>query len=223
MQFARLLAAAVSAPPATGWQVDTTGANADAPVSGSVFSFPSLTPANSNEAYVGLNFWSYGTNSGGSTSGYTYGNPGGATTNYYCYNTSISSVTTPTAANNNNGSDNCGVIAALFFYPAKTISEVGVASGDGSGFASLSITTHTIGNLVVVMISMGAETAVTGVTCSLVSGGFAKAVAAQTATNGGQDGEIWYGVVTSTGTANVVVSPTSGGFASITEIELAHS
>jgi hypothetical protein len=211
-----------------GWVLNVTESIPDAPVTAGAFDFPGMTANDDENIYVGWNFWGYGNNSGGvspvSGATFVYDNPSGATNNYYCYSVDCTDGTfQPSAANDNDGSDNCGVISALFTYPGSTVSEVAVTSASGTGLDTLSITTVNEGDLIVACITMDEETAVTDVTCTLVADGFKLAVAAQSSANAGQDGEIWYGVATSAGTADLVVTPTSSGYSAIVEMEFTHS
>jgi RHS repeat-associated protein len=180
------------------WSADTKGSTSS--TSGTV-KFPSLSPSGTGElyfGYAGVN----GNASAGSTPGFTYTVTG--SDNLLTWGTSVSSTASPTATQSATGSD---AVAALFSASggaatSRTITAVGPVY-QAEDATSLPDSPQGVGDLMVMAVSLA------GATVTSVSGGGVSTWSKETAVLGsqcGNDDEIWWGVVSSTGASAISVS-----------------
>ena len=186
----------------TAWAVDTSGTH-DSPSSTTV-TFPSLTPSGSSELYVGFAVPN-NTGAAGSTSGFTY--EVSVDANVLAYDTSVSGAVTPTATQS--PADVSGSAAVLLTASGTSgasggISAVGtLLSHHGTAITTLSVSPHTVGNVLVVGV-MGQLVSNTGDVTGVSGGGVTtwhKIQQYYGAT--GNDVDLWYGTVTATGSSTI--------------------
>ena len=113
----------------TTWTKDTASSS-DNSTSSTTVTFPSLTPAGSNELYVGFAGLAH-TGSAGSTSGFTY-DISPTYTNPYIYNTNVSSNVSPTATQSPTGQSLAvGVLLIAKAAPSTVATVSGLSSSTG--------------------------------------------------------------------------------------------
>ena len=186
----------------TQWSVDTSGTHDSS--SSTTVTYPSLTPGGSHEMYFGFAVV-FNTGSGGSTSGFTYAVT--ADVNVVAYDTNVSGAVTPTAAQSPAGTASSAAVLLTASRGSSALSAVGsLASAHGSALSTLSVSPQNAGDILAIGI-MGQSSSTTGDVTGLSGGGVTtwhKVQQYYGAT--GNDTEVWYGVITTTGSSTITFS-----------------
>ncbi len=193
----------------TVWGVDQTGTRNNTS-SSTTTTYPSLSPSGSGELYFG--YMLDATATGGSTSGFTYANT--AQGNQVTYNPGASSPSAYQPTGTQSPSDPSSGEAATFTASSPgAISAVGtLTTTSGTGATTISVDPTTAGDMLVVSILDTGTPTVTA-----LSGGGVTAWTKAVGAGSGFDDEIWYGKVTTPGTATITATWSGSVASDVTE------
>ncbi len=183
----------------TTWALDNASTASATSSSGTV-DFPSLTPAQSHELYVG---YSHVTNSAsaGTTPGFSYGITVGG--NALAYDGNVSVAASPTASQSPNGTyDSVGALLTASPVPIQPVGSL--ASLYGANVNAISMSPQHVGDALVLSITI--DTA--SVSVNSISGGGSSWTKLESATDSNDDREVelWLGTVNSTGSSTIYMN-----------------